>query len=127
MIFALGCMLQVINDATARQDLTKRPESRSRSDWRHSEGKRFLASRNRRIFVRITFNTVNQITNSGYTYDNNGNLTADLSRTYEWDAADRLVAINNIAIGGRTEFTYDGLSRRVKIVEKYPGASGLFH
>lgn len=64
-------------------------------------------------------NSVNQITNSGYTYDNNGNLTADPFRTYEWDAANRLVAINYLAIPtARTEFTYDGLSRRVKIVEK---------
>src|SRR2546423_1573878 len=66
-----------------------------------------------------TINDVNQITNSGYTYDNNGNLTADPFRTYEWDAANRLVAINYLGIAGaRTEFTYDGLSRRVKIVEK---------
>jgi RHS repeat-associated protein len=66
-----------------------------------------------------TVNNVNQITNTGYTYDNNGSLTADPFRTYEWDAANRLVAINYPAIAGaRTEFTYDGLSRRVKIVEK---------
>jgi RHS repeat-associated protein len=37
-------------------------------------------------------------------------------KTFEWDAANRLRAIN---YGGqRSEFTYDGLSRRVKIVEK---------
>jgi RHS repeat-associated protein len=68
-----------------------------------------------------TVNSVNQITNSGYAYDNNGNLTADPFCTYEWDAANRLSAINYTAIGGRTEFTYDGLGRRVKIVEKNPG------
>jgi len=68
-----------------------------------------------------TINNVNEITNSGYTYDNNGNLTADPSRTYEWDAANRLTAINYTAIGGRTEFTYDGLGRRVEIAEKNPG------
>lgn len=68
-----------------------------------------------------TINSVNQITNTGYAYDNNGNLTADPFRTYEWDAANRLTAINYTAIGGRTEFTYDGLGRRVKIVEKNPG------
>lgn len=65
-----------------------------------------------------TFNSLNQISDSGYTYDNNGNLTADPNRTYEWDAANRLTAINYTGIGSRTEFTYDGLGRRVKIVEK---------
>ena len=65
-----------------------------------------------------SINTVNQITNSGYTYDNNGSLTSDPWRTYEWDAANRLVAINYPQLGGRSEFTYDGLSRRVKIAEK---------
>src|SRR5437773_2776980 len=63
-------------------------------------------------------NDVNQITSAGYTYDANGNLTADPSRTYEWDAANRLTAINYPAIVARTEFTYDGLGRRVKIVDK---------
>jgi RHS repeat-associated protein len=74
-----------------------------------------------------TFNAANQVTNAGYSYlnppftgtDNNGNLTADPARTYEWDAANRLTAINYINIPGtRTEFTYDGLGRRVKISEK---------
>jgi YD repeat-containing protein len=37
-------------------------------------------------------------------------------KTFEWDAANRLSAINSG--GQRSEFTYDGLSRRVKIVEK---------
>jgi RHS repeat-associated protein len=68
-----------------------------------------------------SINNLNQITNSGYSYDANGNLISDIGRTYEWDAANRLVAINYIAIGGRTEFTYDGLGRRVAIVEKNPG------
>jgi RHS repeat-associated protein len=50
-------------------------------------------------------------------YDLNGNLSSDFARTYEWDAANRLVAINYIEQPYRTEFTYDGLGRRVKIVE----------
>jgi RHS repeat-associated protein len=65
-----------------------------------------------------TYNNVNQITNAGYTYDLNGNLTADAWRTYEWDAANRLTAINYPPIGDRTEFTYNGAGQRVKIVEK---------
>jgi RHS repeat-associated protein len=52
-------------------------------------------------------------------YDLNGNLVSDgSSRTFEWDAANRLVAIHYMGTGNRSEFTYDGLSRRVKIVEK---------
>ncbi len=61
-----------------------------------------------------------QVTTSGtaatFTYDNNGNMTGDGTRTYEWDASDRLVAINKGTT--RSEFTYDGLSRRVRLVEK---------
>lgn len=51
-------------------------------------------------------------------YDLNGNETGDGGHTYEWDAANRLTAINYLTNGNRTEFTYDGLGRRVKIVEK---------
>ncbi len=72
-----------------------------------------------------TINTVNQIPNTGYAYDANGNLTANIGRTYEWDAANRLTAINYPATGTRTEFTYDGLSRRVRIVEKGPAGPVL--
>ena len=54
-------------------------------------------------------------------YDNNGNLTNDAGgKTYEWDAANRPVAIN-YATGSRTELAYDGLGRRVKTTEYGPG------
>src|SRR5260221_6273191 len=57
------------------------------------------------------------------TFDLNGNqtsvITATSTHTYEWDAADRLVAIN---IGqNRSEFSYDGLGRRARILEKTNG------
>jgi RHS repeat-associated protein len=53
------------------------------------------------------------------TYDANGNLTNDGStRTFEWDGANRLVAINYTGTRNRTELSYDGLSRCVKILEK---------
>jgi RHS repeat-associated protein len=61
-----------------------------------------------------------QITTSGsakaFTHDANGNMTSDGTRTFEWDAENRLVAIN--AGTHRSEFSYDGLSRRVRVVEK---------
>jgi RHS repeat-associated protein len=72
-----------------------------------------------------TPNNVNEIvsqsggTNRTLGYDSNGNLTDDGSkRTFEWDGANRLVAVNYTGTNNRTEFSYDGLSRMVKIVEK---------
>jgi RHS repeat-associated protein len=69
------------------------------------------------------------VTNNGVagtlTYDLNGNLTSAVTststNTYEWDAADRLVAINGTT--NRSEFVYDGLSRRVRIIEKENGVA----
>lgn len=60
-----------------------------------------------------------QVTASGattnYTFDANGNMTGDGTRTFEWDARNQLVAV---AEGThRSEFTYDGFQRRVRIVE----------
>jgi RHS repeat-associated protein len=46
-------------------------------------------------------------------------MTMNGSQTYEWDAEDRLTAINNGSL--RSEFSYDGFGRRVKIVEKNNG------
>src|ERR1051326_8247911 len=72
-----------------------------------------------------TPNNVNEIisqsggTNRTLTYDANGSLINDGSkRIFEWDGANRLVAVNYTATGNRSEFSYDGLSRMVKIVEK---------
>lgn len=58
------------------------------------------------------------------TYDANGNMTYDGGNmTFEWDAANRVLAINYLDTGKRTEFAYDGLGRRVKIVEYGPGVT----
>jgi RHS repeat-associated protein len=56
-------------------------------------------------------------------YDANGNLTSDGIHTYEWNARNQLAAID----GGtsRSEFTYDGLRRRVRVVEKENGTVQL--
>jgi RHS repeat-associated protein len=56
-------------------------------------------------------------------YDLNGNLINDGQRTYTWDAANRLVKVSVLdpttGLSSRTsEFTYDGLWRRVRILEK---------
>ena len=50
---------------------------------------------------------------AAYSYDAEGNLLADGRRTYEWDAENRLVAVN-YGGGKRVEWTYDAYSRRVK-------------
>ena len=57
-------------------------------------------------------------TSNGWRYDLNGNLINDGARTYEWDAANRLLAINYTGTQKRTEFGYDPLGRRSSIVEK---------
>lgn len=66
-----------------------------------------------------------QVSQSGtgktFTYDGNGNMTSDGTRTYEWDAINQLVAINQGV--NRSEFTYDGWGKRVRMVEKVSGAT----
>ncbi len=77
------------------------------------------------VTTTATPNNVNEvITQSGgvnrtLTYDLNGSLVNDGStRTFQWDGANRLVAVNYTGTTKRSEFTYDGLSRVAKIVEK---------
>lgn len=64
-----------------------------------------------------TFNgNTNQITTSGFTYDLAGNLTADGTYTYQWNAEERLKSVDNgnqsttiyDATGGRSERTLPG-------------------
>jgi RHS repeat-associated protein len=55
------------------------------------------------------------------TYDANGNLTSDGTRTLTWDAENRLISVT---IGAHTStFTYDGLDRRVRIAEADNGST----
>jgi len=58
--------------------------------------------------------------NKTLVYDANGNLPTDGTRTFEWDALNRLTAVTSGT--HRSEFTYNGLNQRVKIVEKDNGA-----
>ncbi|MCU0252767.1 MAG: RHS repeat protein, partial [Vicinamibacterales bacterium] len=54
-----------------------------------------------------------------FTYDANGNLTSDGTRTFEWDARNQLVAVT---VGThRVEFTYNGVGQRVRLVSKNNG------
>lgn len=52
-------------------------------------------------------------------YDANGNLLFDGTRSFEWDAANRLTAVTNG--GHRSEFGYDGAGHRAMIVERDGG------
>ena len=63
-----------------------------------------------------TFNaSTNQITNSGFTYDAAGNLTADGtgtgSHSYQWDGESRLKSIDN---GSTATYAYNALGQRVE-------------
>jgi len=61
---------------------------------------------------RFNYNALNQLVGATPGYTN--------SATYEWDAEKRLTAVNQGV--NRSEFTYDGLGRRIEIVEKMNGA-----
>lgn len=69
------------------------------------------------------------VTNNGVaktiTYDLNGNetsvVTGTTTNTYQWDAGDRLVSITGPT--NQSLFTYDGLGRRVQIIELTNGVS----
>ena len=81
------------------------------------------------VTTTSTPNNVNEIVsqsggvNRTLSYDSNGSITSDGgTRTFEWDGANQLVAINYTGTTNRSEFTYDGLSRCVKIVEKANGS-----
>lgn len=55
--------------------------------------------------------STNRITTSGYSYDSNGNMTADgLSNSYVYDAENRLVSMNSSA----HTYAYDGNNLRVQ-------------
>ncbi len=71
-------------------------------------------------YVHITV----PVTGASFSYDENGNMIEDGMFTYEWDAENRLVALNKISTSQRTEFSYDGWSRCTRIVEKTGGVGG---
>ncbi len=57
-------------------------------------------------------NSHNQITNSGFTYDNSGDTTADSNFTYTFDAENRLTSV--VTGSGTYCYTYDGNDLRVQ-------------
>ncbi len=73
-------------------------------------GNRTLAAANG-VTNRFSYNALNQIVS--------GDAGLTTGTTYEWDAAHRLTAINQGT--HRSEFSYDGLNRRIRSVEKSNG------
>src|SRR5690606_7406498 len=74
--------------------------------------------------LSATVNSGNQLTKvtlngqtSTWTYDQNGNLLADGSKHYTWDAENRLLSITDTASGQITTFAYDGCDRRVAVTQ----------
>ena len=60
-----------------------------------------------------TYNAGNQLTTwngTTLTYDFNGNLASQGTRTFDWDARNRMAAIGGV---GTATFVYDGLGRRI--------------
>ncbi|MBS1996705.1 MAG: hypothetical protein JSS86_10355, partial [Cyanobacteria bacterium SZAS LIN-2] len=55
--------------------------------------------------------------NATPTYDANGNMTSDGTNSFSWDAENRLTQITYPGTGNNTQFTFDGYSGLVKIVE----------
>jgi RHS repeat-associated protein len=58
--------------------------------------------------LSLNVNTNNQISNSGFSYDSAGDLTADGVNTYSWNAEQHLNSAASVT------YTYDGDLRRVK-------------
>jgi RHS repeat-associated protein len=74
-----------------------------------------------------TYNGLNQVTafnTNTYTYDNNGNTTSDgFTKTYKWDAENRLVEIDYIGTSNKSVFSYDGFGRRTMDAETVSGVT----
>ena len=81
-----------------------------------------LSAQGRQINFNASYNDVNQIVaanKTNYKYDANGNLLDDGQRQYSWDAENRLLSIADKTVAGKlTSFRYDGLSRRLAIIDQ---------
>lgn len=69
---------------------------------------------------RLKIATIGMV-NTSYTPDNNGNITAEGSRTFQYNAANRLSTVDS---GKTATYTYDGEGRRA--AKKVTGITTLF-
>jgi RHS repeat-associated protein len=65
------------------------------------------------VTTRASYNALNELVSLS--------TNSHPNQTYEWDAENRLVAVNYPGLNQRTEFSYDGLNHCVRIVEKSAG------
>ena len=81
--------------------------------------------------VNPTYNFLNQIGMWGskkYAYDADGNLlSGDGSRSYKWDAENRLVEIDYVGSAAKSQFSYDGMGHRLVDVETRGGRNDDDH
>jgi RHS repeat-associated protein len=91
------------------------PSGATSYDYAYDPAENRTLSQINNVPNRFNHNALNQLTGATPGPTN--------SVTYEWDAADRLTAINQGT--HRSEFSYDGLGRRVRIVEKDNGMVSL--
>jgi RHS repeat-associated protein len=64
-----------------------------------------------------SYNSANELTSTSqgsYTYDANGNTLSDGSKTYTWDAENRLSSVTLPDSGGTASFRYDPFGRRIQ-------------
>ena len=57
--------------------------------------------------LSLTINNLNKIVDSGFSYDNSGNLISQSGQTYSYDAENRLVTVPSVT------YTYDNDGKRV--------------
>lgn len=85
-------------------------------NWKTGDVGRLAQTPESKTFTPNNLNQYNSITSSlnpsiTPTYDPNGNMLTDGTRTYTWDQENRLKTVDG------STFTYDGLSRRVQTVD----------
>ncbi|WP_181419743.1 RHS repeat-associated core domain-containing protein [Arthrobacter psychrolactophilus] len=72
----------------------------------------------------FTANAANQITNTGYTFDGSGNLTADPAGSYSYNAAQQMTSVTKA--GTTYTRSYAGSGQNELLVQQNPGANFEF-